>query len=1828
VQIGSAGWFTWLDDPATQSFTFEDAWGRFTARKERRQRGSQYWIAYRKAGGKLRNAYLGKAADLTLERLQSTAAALAATIASPGPSATPDLHAGVIPTQRSSRDNDSAPPPIDRSLARNNLPALLTSFIGREQELAALHELIGRPAAGVRLLTLTGPGGTGKTRLGLEAAKCLLREAPDLFPDGIFFVPLSTIDDPNLVVTVLAQTLGVRESGSRGLVERLRDFVRARQMLLLLDNFEQVAAAAPLVAELLAVAPGLRVIITSRALLHLYGEHEYPVPPLALPDPEHMPPVEELTQCAAVALFAERARAANPNFALNAANAAAVAAICVRLDGLPLAIELAAARSKLFAPAALLARLDRRLTFLTGQTRDLAARQQTLRATIDWSYDLLTEAEQTLFARLAVFAGPFTLEAAEAVASELRIENDEVSNIKEDRAVLNSQFSIFNLIESLVNQSMVRQLSAAAADGEPQFRLLLTLREYAWERLDERGETQAVQRRHADYFLRVAEQAELELRGPQQVAWLERLEGEHDNFRTALVWTLARQDAEKALRLSGALWRFWELHSHLSEGRRWLMAALQKAEGRRTRPARNEGMKDESAADSSAASFQQARAKALHGAGKLANDQGDSAVGQALCEESLALLEELGDERSSVMVRNSLGIIAQSQHDYDRAAAQHEASLVVARRLEDRVGAYVALYNLAEMARAQGDYQRAVALHEESLALKRVQGDLWSIAWSLVSLGQLVELHGDQTRAAALYRESLTLRWPLGDKLSLAESLTGLAGVAAVMQQPERAARLCGAVESLLGTIGASLSSLMLGYHDRTMAAARAQLDGAAFAVAWESGRALSLDQAMAYALEREPAAASDRSSVPHQAMPVSVPAAGTSRAATSSPADVPVANLLAIKLHVPLVQPNLVPRPRLIARLRAGMSGKLTLIAAPAGFGKSTLLATWLANLPTCAWLSLDASDNDPTRFWSYLSAALDTIAAGVGASALALLQAPQPPPIEVLLTTLLNAISTQAPKQLREQPGVLVLDDYHLIEAQPIHQALTTLIDYLPPHVHLVVASRTDPPLPLSRWRARGALVELRTSDLRFTSAETAAFLVEMMGLPLSAADSAALEARTEGWIAGLQLAALALRERTDAAEFIRAFTGSNRFVVDYLAEEVIARQPAHLQAFLLQTCILDRMCGPLCDTVLGVEAFQHSNPSTGSRQAVQTFQPPNAQTAYSQLLLEHLERANVFTIALDDERCWYRYHHLFADVLRERLQRGATQRELITFHERASRWYAQHNLVPEAIQHMLAACNWTQAALLIEQHGLSIMFGGQVHTVIGWMRTFPDTIIRARPALCAIHALTLMFTNRLDAAEIYLQEAERGAQAAAGDAQARTILGWVTAFRTTILRMHGDLAASLVLARQTLDLVPDTEVIGAAARVTAAYSFLISGDVTTASEQQVRVAVATARAAGFQVSILRSLNLLARLQTLQGRLRAAAATYSEAAQVAPEPDALRMIVNSAAYYFGLGDLLREWNDLEAAERHLLQGLALVQGELTIDAEVVTRGYLVLARLQQACGQSGAAIATLDVFLVLANERAYVAPLLARGAAAQAQARLMQGDLPAAAWWAAISGLDADAADLPYPQESEYLTLARVLIARNQLELSLGLLERLLHAAEANARIGSAIEVLVLQALAHEARGDRPSALTVLKRALILAAPEGYIRIFVDEGAPMAGLLQAAHARGIAPDYVKKLLAAFPLPDKETSRHEDKEIDRSPDAPGSLSPGLPVSMSLVEPLTPRELEVLRLLAAGRSNQAIADELVVAIGTVKRHVNSLCGKLGVPSRLAAVARARDLGLL
>lgn len=929
--------------------------------------------------------------------------------------------------------------------------------------------------------------------------------------------------------------------------------------------------------------------------------------------------------------------------------------------------------------------------------------------------------------------------------------------------------------------------------------------------------------------------------------------------------------------------------------------------------------------------------------------------------------------------------------------------------------------------------------------------------------------------------------------------------------------------------------------------------------------------------------------------------------------------HLLATKLSVPPAKAQGVVRLRLFERLASGLRGKLTLMAAPAGFGKTTLLGAWRitaagSRLPF-GWVSLDAGDNDPLLFWSYFLAALDMAAPGAGAPALASLQASQPPPIEGVLTGVLNAFAAHS-VDVSDRHVVVVLEDYHVVTAPAIHTALTWLLERLPTALHLVILTRADPPLPLARLRARGDLTELRAEDLRFTLDEAAAFLNQTMGLALTAADLAALEARTEGWIAGLQLAALALQGHPDRAGFIQSFSGANRHIVDYLAAEVLVHQPAHVQTFLLHTAILDRLCGPLCEAVLG-------RPRTGEQGT-----PASSDTS-GQNQLEALERANLFVVPLDGERYWYRYHHLFADVLRQRLARAATQVEIAALHERASVWYEQNGLFAEAIQHALLMPDGVRAAQLIERHGLRVIVGGQTQTALGWLRRLPEALRRGRPYLGVLHALALLFVSDLDGAEACLQDAERCIGPDTSPADQRFIQGNIAAIRANIATYAGDLAACAAYGEQVLALLPESEVIArTTARTHLARRFRVTGEVTPAAERAAMAAVEPIRASGNRLATLASVINIARLRVLQGRLRAAAATYEELVPIAGGPEELRAVHGGLPYFVAMGELHYEWNELDKAGEFLAEAIAKEPNTRTTDGEYVLLGHLALARLEQARGEPAKAYQTLAASADLAHRRGFVAHLVARVAAAQAQFALTAGNLPTAIAWAEASGLSADD-ELHFTREAEYLVLARVWIAQARqgtqgdfLTPVLRLLDRLMADAATKERGSSVLEILLVRAQALAAQGNGPAALAALGQALAQAAPEGYVRRFVDEGPALWVLLQAVDPASIpgAPGYVPLLLAAIAAEPGSGAGGFNK-MPSHPAPPAS-------NASLDEPLTAREIEVLRLIAAGQSNTQIAQTLVIALSTVKTHTNTIFGKLTVTSRTQAIARAHELHLL
>jgi LuxR family transcriptional regulator, maltose regulon positive regulatory protein len=893
---------------------------------------------------------------------------------------------------------------------------------------------------------------------------------------------------------------------------------------------------------------------------------------------------------------------------------------------------------------------------------------------------------------------------------------------------------------------------------------------------------------------------------------------------------------------------------------------------------------------------------------------------------------------------------------------------------------------------------------------------------------------------------------------------------------------------------------------------------------------------------------------------------------------------LLTTKLAIPPVRLDLVPRPHLFQKLEACLEHSLTLLAAPAGFGKTVLLSAWARQgQRSVAWVSLESSDNDSAQFWTYVLSALDALHPGIGKTPLSLLQSNQPASIETILAALINALGTLT------EHNVLILDDYHIIEERSIQRAMTFLFDHIPPQLHVVIASRIDPPLPLSRLRARHQLVELRADDLRFSYDEAAAFLNAIMGFRLSEQDIAALETRTEGWIAGLQLAALSMQGRKDIAGFISAFTGSHRYIVDYLTEEVLHQQSEQVRTFLLQTSILERLCGSLCDAV--------------------------TDQSGSQAMLEQLETSNLFLLPLDDERSWYRYHHLFAEALHFRLTQERSDL-LPILHQRASVWFERHGFIPEAVDHALAGHDFERAATLIEPI-LYHMFNQGTHaTVRHWLQALPEDVLYARPSLCLLYAWAFLYVGQIESCKRPLEVAERAWRAEGNLSR----LGEVYIFQSSIALVQGDAIAARDCAQKALPLLAENDLIHRCNYATyVGASALMLGDIREAS-RLLNGAMVQCQPVHLY-STLYTMNFIAEMQMVQGKLHQAAATSQEVISTL----AGRASIHSSRAYCRLGSLSREWNELDQAATNMQQALAL--GEQAGQDIYMSPVYLASAQIRWARGEIRETLALLDkaeqAAQQLVNDRASK-----QARAFQAQVDLAQGNLAQAERWSEEVGFDAS--DEPtHEHEIEYLMLARLRIAQHRAREAVRLLDRLLAGDEEAGRTGNTISVLTLQALAYWQLDNVEQAVSVLSRLLVLAEPEGYVRVFVDEGSPMQALLttwlssfaqqQGSMETRPSEAYVLKLLAAFP----STEIHPDRsrEGTRREEAGSSQSP-------LLEPLTIREQDVLELLAAGLSNAEIAARLIVTVGTVKTHIKGIYGKLGVHSRTQAIVRAREIGLL
>jgi LuxR family maltose regulon positive regulatory protein len=906
---------------------------------------------------------------------------------------------------------------------------------------------------------------------------------------------------------------------------------------------------------------------------------------------------------------------------------------------------------------------------------------------------------------------------------------------------------------------------------------------------------------------------------------------------------------------------------------------------------------------------------------------------------------------------------------------------------------------------------------------------------------------------------------------------------------------------------------------------------------------------------------------------------------------------LVATKFHVPPA--GFVPRPRLLARLAQGIGRGLTVICTPAGFGKTTLLGEWARrSRRPAAWLSLDGGDNDPARFWRYVAAALERVRPGIGERVAPLLGGEGPPPLEAVAVAVINQLTVPFDKG----PVVLVLDDYHLVEAPAVHVSVAFLLERLPPGLRLVLAARADPPLPLARLRGRGQLAELRERDLRFTLAETAAFLREATGLDLPAASVATLQNRTEGWAAGVQLAALSLEGYADPAGFVASFSGSNRYILDYLTEEVLARQPDQVVRFLLETSVLARLCGPLCDAVTG--------------------------RTDSQQVLEQIERANLFLVPLDEVRGWWRYHHLFADLLRARLQQQQPER-LPGLHRAAAAWHEAHGFADDAVRHALAAGEVAWAARLVEQHVESLLRRSEGATLGRWLSALPAESVGSRARLCLAQAVTAVVGSRVEAVEPLLAAAEH-ALAASGDephqpsiGRAWSILANVPAsiafLRAELARLRGDAEQAVAFDQQALShLVEDDWLLASEVARNLAVADWIRGRLGQAEHALAEVVSERRAWGGVGYVAMRVGYDLGQVQRARGRLGAALATYRQGLETAGE--AGRQLPHLGMAHVGLAEVLYERDELDAAHQHATQGVALCQ-QLAYTQPMAT-GLAVLARIRQAQGDPAGALEAIGQAQRIELSPQVVA-LHNPVPVWRARLLLARGEVAEAAQWTRERGLGVT--DEPsYPREVEYLVLARVLLASHRPDQAAGLLERLHDLAVTQGRTGSVIEVRALQALALAASGDQLAGLRALAEALALAGPEGYVRVFVDEGAPMARLLgrltaaqrtgQVASPGAVPPQYLDRLARAFQ--------------PGGPRAAAPTTPQLAGVAGLVEPLSDRELQVLALLAAGRSNQQIAEQLVVVLDTVKKHVGHILDKLGAANRTQAVARARALGLL
>ena len=920
---------------------------------------------------------------------------------------------------------------------------------------------------------------------------------------------------------------------------------------------------------------------------------------------------------------------------------------------------------------------------------------------------------------------------------------------------------------------------------------------------------------------------------------------------------------------------------------------------------------------------------------------------------------------------------------------------------------------------------------------------------------------------------------------------------------------------------------------------------------------------------------------------------------------------LIHTKLQLPFTRPRLVSRPRLQEKIAHGLRGPLTLITAPAGSGKTTLVASSVAfvDIPV-TWLSLDKNDNQEGRFLNYLIAALQGVDNQIGKEAAQLMAGMQSVPQETVLTSLINDLDATG------SDIVLVLDDYQFISSQAVHEGMTFLLEHCPNTFHLVIASRSDPPLPLARLRARGQMVELRAADLRFTESEATQFLNDIMELQLERGWITMLEKRTEGWIAGLQMAALSMQNRKDVPGFIEGFSGTHHYILDYLLEEVLGRQSPEIQRFLLCTSILDGLTAPLCDAVMVTD---EESTIEGKGQALQLESlvlSPSIST------LEYLEKINLFLVPLDDERTWYRYHHLFADLLRAQLQTLLDAEGIAKLHIRAAEWHGQNGSILEAIYHAALASDPERVERFIKQNYMELVSRGEMSGMRYWIGKLKRELVYSRPWLCIYEAYSHSWFGELDEAARLLGEAEKRIRAKVSTPDVQSIWGHLVYVKSRVTAMRGDIHQAIEYCLEARDHIPASNLaLQLDTRITLGYEYFLSGDYANAS-QILNETIQLGKTVGAIINTVAASCVMARLLANQGLLYKSYDAYQTAEQLIHAENGQHLGARSLVEV-GVADLLCEWNDLEAALVHMNEGMALIS--MWDKADDLVLAYVTLVRIHLAQANYREAVKTVEKAVHLVQTRGVFSEARRAVEYARVKLWLAQGDLQAANHWVVSREECLGSDDISdFENELIYISLARVLIAKNKPNEATGLLSHLEANARSEGRNGRLIEIMLLKVLAMQRMGDTEQAMNVLTKCLTLAEPEGYIRIFLDQGQPMQILFtQWLVQNNTSPlrDYAIHLLSQFEAEPQTLTPTQEKEPSTG---------DLPVSLrqALVEPLSPRELDVLQLIALGKTNQEIAQQLVVARGTIKAHAASIYRKLDVANRTEAVARARTLGIL